>query len=622
MRAIWGLAAIVLSAGTAVAADSVKLDVDLTDAPRHIIRSKLTFPAHAGPMTLRYPEWLPGEHGPTGPIKNIAGVFIKANGKDIGWARDPKDMYAFRVDVPAGATEIEASLDLLDPAQVEGFSSGASTTAKLAILSWNQVVLYPDGVKGNAIDYEATLTLPAGWTYGTALPVATPRASGIAFKRVSLTTLVDSPVLAGEYMRTVVLDDRPGKKAVIDMAADARADLAVPPELEKAYARLVKEADALFGCRHYGEYHFLLTLSDHVPHFGLEHHESSDDRVYERSYLDPDRTRMMQNLLPHEYVHSWNGKFRRPADLLPDELGKPIDSTLLWVYEGMTQYLGWVLATRSGVRPLQEGLDRLAYAAAQLDTRGGRSWRNLEDTATAAQLLYESSDAWEAWRRGTDFYDEGLLIWLEADVTIRRLTGNKRSLDDFCKRFHGGGTGLPEVKTYTFDDVVSELNAIAPYDWAKFLNDRVKRRDHGAPMGGIEGGGWQLTYTDTPTSLIKSDEEVTDNLDLRYSLGFRLDKNGAIIDVQPESKAWAAGISPGMKLVAVNGRRFTKGVLRDAVKGTKPARATIKLLIEHDDYFREVSLDVDGGERYPTLTRKAGGDDVIGRILAPQAKKP
>jgi predicted metalloprotease with PDZ domain len=618
VRVAYSFAAIVFFAGAALAADTVKLDVDLTDAPRHIIHSTMTFQAHAGQMTLRYPKWLPGEHGPTGPIKNVAGIFVKANGKDIGWTREPKDMYAFRVDVPAGAGEIVASLDLLDPAQFEGFSSGASTTAKLAILSWNQVVLYPDGVREDQIDYEATLTLPGGWTFGTALPVAESRSSKVSFKPVSLTTLVDSPVLAGEYMRTVVLDDRPGKKAVIDMAADARADLAVPPELEKAYVKLVKEADALFGCRHYGEYHFLLTLSDHVPHFGLEHHQSSDDRVDERSYLDPDRTRLMQNLLPHEYVHSWNGKFRRPADLLPDELGKPIDSTLLWVYEGLTQYLGWVLASRSGVRPLQEGLDRLAYAAAELDTRGGRSWRNLEDTATAAQLLYESSDAWTAWRRSTDFYEEGMLIWLDADVTIRHLTKGQRSLDDFCKRFHGGGSGLPEVKTYTFADVVADLNAIAPNDWAKFLNDRVKRRDHGAPMGGIEGGGWQLTYSDTPTPFIKSTQDVTEKLDFRYSLGLLLDKTGAIVDVLPESKAWAAGISPGMKIVAINGRRFAKGPLRDAVKDTKPARATIKLLIEHDDYFREFSLDVEGGERHPVLSRKGSGEDVVGAILAPR----
>jgi predicted metalloprotease with PDZ domain len=610
------------SAAAAASADTVKLTVDLTRAPDHVVHATMRIPATPGPMTLRYPKWLPGEHGPTGPIKDIAGIFVKAGGKDIGWTRDPKDMFAFRIQVPAGVTEIEASLDLLSPMQTEGFSSGASTTAKLAVLSWNQVVLYPADAKGNAIKYEATLTLPAGWTFGTALPVKSARLPEIAFAPVSLTTLVDSPVLAGEFLRTVALDERQGRRVVIDMAADAQANLAIPAEMALGYRQLVKEADALFGVRHFGGYHFLLTLSDHVPHFGLEHHESSDDRVRERSFVDPDQKRVMLNLLPHEYVHSWNGKFRRPADLLPDEFGTPIDSNLLWVYEGLTQYLGWVLAGRSGVRTIAESLDDLALASAQLDARGGRSWRALEDTATAAQLLYETGEPWEAWRRGTDFYDEGTLIWLEADVTIRRLTKGKRSLDDFCKRFHGGGSGLPEVKTYAFADVVADLNAVAAYDWAGFLTERIKRRDHGAPLGGIDGGGWRLDYTDTRSPTLLSREEVTENVDVRYSIGLLLDKTGTIVDVIPDSNAWKAGVTPGMSLVAVNGRRYTKHVLRDAVHATKDAPASVKLLVEHDDFFREAAVEVRGGERYPVLTRAASGDDVIGAILAPQAKTP
>jgi len=616
--------ATILSGSAALAAgtDTVKVTVDMTLAAQHIVRATMRIPATPGPMTLRYPKWLPGEHGPTGPIKDIAGIFVKAGGKDIGWTRDPKDMFAFRVQVPTGVSEIEASLDLLVPTETEGFSSGASTTAKLAVLSWNQVVLYPANVKANAIKYEATLRLPAGWTIGTALPVRSTRFPEVAFEPVSLTTLVDSPVLAGEFLRTVVLDDRPGRRVVIDMAADAQASLAIPAELEQGYKRLVSEADALFGARHFGSYHFLLTLSEHVPHFGLEHHESSDDRVRERSFLDPDRKKMMLGLLPHEYVHSWNGKFRRPADLLPDDFATPIDSNLLWVYEGLTQYLGWVLAARSGLRTIPENLDDLAVASAELDARGGRSWRALEDTATAGQLLYETGHEWEAWRRSTDFYNEGTLIWLEADVTIRRLTKGKRSLDDFCKRFHGGGTGLPEVKTYAFADVVADLNAVAAYDWAAFLTERIRRRDRGAPMGGIEGGGWRLSYTDARSPLLLSREEVIEDVDVRYSIGLLLDKTATIVDVIPDSNAWNAGVAPGMTLVAVNGRRYTKHVLRDAIRATKDAPATVKLLLEHDDFFREASVEVRGGERYPVLTRASSGDDVLGAILAPAAKTP
>jgi predicted metalloprotease with PDZ domain len=615
------LAALVFCASAAKGADAVKLSVDLTSAPRHVLHATMRIPVSPGPMTLRYPKWLPGEHGPTGPIKDLAGMFVKANGKDIGWTRDPKDMFAFRVEVPAGSREIEASLDLLVPMATEGFSSGASATSKLALLSWNQVVLYPADRKANEINYEAELTLPPGWTFGTALPVKSAAGSSvIEFEPVTLTTLVDSPVLAGEFLRTEILDDRAGHRIVLDMAADAEADLAIPADLREGYKRLVKEADALFGARHFGNYHFLLTLSDRVAHFGLEHHASSDDRVRERSFIDPDQKRVMVGLLPHEFVHSWNGKFRRPADLMPDDFGAPIDSSLLWVYEGLTQYLGWVLAGRSGLRTVGDDLDDLARVSAELDAHFGRTWRPLEDTAVAGQLLYETEDAWEAWRRGTDFYDEGTLIWLEADVTIRKLTRGARSLDDFCKRFHGGGSGLPEVKPYGFADVVADLNAVAPNDWAGFLTERIKRRAPGAPLAGIEAGGWRLTYGDTRSAVVKSREEVFEQVDVRYSLGLLLDKNAVIVDVMPKSKAWERGVAPGMKLVAVNGRRYSKDVLRDAIAATKLTPTDVRLLLENDDYFREIPVEVRGGERYPALTRDGSSDDVLGAILAPRAE--
>jgi predicted metalloprotease with PDZ domain len=300
------------------------------------------------------------------------------------------------------------------------------------------------------------------------------------------------------------LDDASGHRVILDMAADAEADLALPHDMLEGYKHLVKEADALFGARHFASYHFLLTLSDEVAHFGLEHHQSSDNRVRERSFADPDRRTLMLGLLPHEFVHSWNGKFRRPADLMPDDFAAPIDSHLLWVYEGLTQYLGWVLAARSGLRTVDEDLQNLAETTAELDARGGRAWRSLEDTAVAAQLLFETDEPWRAWLRGTDFYNEGTLIWLDADVTIRKLTNGARSLDDFCKRFHGGGSGAAEVKTYTFDDIVADLNAVAPNDWAAFLKERLTRRGTGAPLGGIGAGGWSLGYGDTRSAYLKS----------------------------------------------------------------------------------------------------------------------
>jgi predicted metalloprotease with PDZ domain len=593
----------------------VQIAVDLTDAGRHLVHTRMTIPASPGAMTLRYPKWLPGEHGPTGPIKNIAGLVMTASGKTLDWTRDPREMYAFRVDVPAGAQSLEVAFDLLSSSDAPGFTSGASTTPKLALLSWNQVLLYPDGTKGDGIEYEARITLPPRWSFATALPLRAKEGSGAAFRPVTLTRLVDSPVLAGEHLKTIVLDERAdGGRVVLDMAADNPEALAIPPEMEAAYKGLVAEADALFGARHFVSYHFLLTISDQVAHFGLEHHESSDNRVRERAFLDPDVRKTMVGLLSHEYVHSWNGKYRRPADLNPDDFGSPVDSSLLWVYEGLTQYLGWVLAGRSGLRTAEASLDDLALASAQLDHRAGRRWRALEDTAVAAQLLFETPDAWGSWRRQVDFYDEGTLIWLEADVMIRRLTKGAKSLDDFCRRFHGGRGGGPEVKTYRFEDVAQALNAVAPHDWAGFLRDRVRRRGAGAPLGGIEQGGWRIGYQPTRTALQASLEEVYETSDLRYSIGVQLKKDGTVVDVVPESLGWKVGLGPGMKVVAVNELKFSPSRLRDAVRGG----GRVRLIVENGESFSISELPVEGGERYPRLTRGTG-EDLLGAILAPKS---
>ena len=584
-------------------AAQIQIAVDLTDASRHLVHTRLTIPASPGPMTLRYPKWLPGEHGPTGPIKNMAGRAMTASGKTLDWTRDPHEMYAFRVDVPVGASSIEVAFDLLSSSDPDGFTSGASMTPRLALLSWNQVLLYPDGKE---LEYQASLTLPPKWTFATALPVA----SGTSFRPVTMTTLIDSPVLAGEHMKTVKLDEH----VVLDMAADNPEALAIPPEMEAAYKALVAEADALFGTRHFASYHFLLTLSDQVAHFGLEHHESSDNRVRERSFLDPEVRKTMVGLLSHEYVHSWNGKYRRPADLNPGDVQSPVDSSLLWVYEGLTQYLGWVLAGRSGLRTTEASLENLALTTAALDRRAGRSWRPLEDTATAAQLLFDTEDRWESWRRQVDFYDEGTLIWLEADVTIRKLTKGAKSLDDFCKRFHGGTGGKPEVKTYRLEDVVEALNAVAPHDWAGFLRDRVKRRGDHAPLGGIEQGGWKLVYDPARTALQTSLEDVYETADLRYSVGVQVAKDGTVSDVVPDSPGWKVGLGPGMKILAVNELKFSPSRLRDAVRGG----GGLKLIAENGESVGTFDLKVDGGERYPRLIRGAG-EDLLGMILAPRS---
>ncbi|HYL96337.1 MAG TPA: M61 family peptidase, partial [Terriglobales bacterium] len=514
-RALVAVAAVLIFSLPSLAqpkAPSITLAVDATEAPRKIFHAKLTIPATAGTLTLYYPKWIPGEHAPDGPIVDLAGLKFTANGQPLNWRRDLLDMFTIHVEVPAGATTVEASLDYLSPAAERGFSGAASATARMTVVSFNQVLLYPKGWPADQISYTASLRLPQGWKFGTALPIANQGGEEIQFKPVSLYTLVDSPVIAGEYLKIVPLTaagEYPPQE--MDIAADSAAALDAPAEVWQNYRNLATQAYALFGARHYRDYHFLYSLSDHVAHFGLEHHESDDSRVGERGLVDADERKLDAGLLPHEYVHSWNGKYRRPADLTTPDYQKPMITTMLWVYEGLTSYLGDVLTARSGLWTPQDYRDSLAMIGAELDHRPGRTWRDLQDTNDAAQLLYFSSDAWDSWRRSTDFYDEGVLDWLWADVIIRQQTHNQKSLNDFCKQFYAGPTPPPShapmVKPYTFDELVNALSQIAPYDWRGFWHERLTTKVAHAPLGGIEGSGWRVVYTDTPSEISRLQEQ-------------------------------------------------------------------------------------------------------------------
>ena len=600
-----------------VAADEppVTIEVDAREAPRRIIHARLTVPASSGSLTLAYPKWLPGEHGPTGPISDMAGLRVSANGRGIAWHRDPVDMYAIHVDVPQGSAALEVALDYLAPADTGGFTSGGSTSENLAVLSWNQVLLYPKGRASDSVTFAASLRLPAGWKFGTALRVAREAGGRVEFAPVSLSTLVDSPVLMGAHFRTLSLLEEPIRHE-IHVAADSEAALAMPSELQAAYKRLVAETGSLFGARHYRAYSFLLTLSDHVAHFGLEHHESSDNRVGERGLIDEDARRVMSGLLSHEMTHSWNGKYRRPAGLATPDYEQPMVGELLWVYEGLTQYLGQVLAARSGLLSNDDFRENLALTAADMDHQRGREWRPLADTAMAAQILFGTPSAWRAWRRGVDFYPESVLLWLEADTVIRRESKGKKSLDDFCRLFHGGETGPPKVVPYTFEDVVAALDRVTPYDWRGFWRERLDVTTTGAPMGGIAASGWRLAYTDTVPRMQRAVETLRRHTDVRYSIGVSVAENGALSDVVPGSPADKAGMGPGMSLVAVNGRKWNRERLREAIRESKAGRA-VELLVENDDFFRTYRLDYNGGERYPRLEAEAGKPDVLGSIIRP-----
>ena len=601
------------------AAAPIRVSVDAREAGRHLLHAKLTIPAKPGPLVLAYPKWLPGEHGPTGPNVDIVGLTLTAAGKTIPWTRDARDVYQYRLEVPAGASVVEAALDFAIMTATGGFTSGGSSTDNLVIVSWNQVILYPAGPKGDDILFAPSLVLPEGWKSATQLET-TGSGSDLTYKPVSLTMLVDSPVLAGRFFRTVALTESGDPHPVrLNIAADSAAALDAKPEVLDRFKRLVAEATTLFGARHYRKYDFLLTLSDHTAHFGLEHHESSDNRLPERFLVDPEVFVIHADLLSHEMTHSWNGKYRRPRGLQANDYLQPIDSSMLWVYEGLTNFLGDTLAARSGLWTPEQARDALAWDAANLSAQPGRRWRPMVDTGTAAQLLYGAADAWQWDRRSVDFYEEGTLLWHEVDSILRERTGGKKSLDDFCKAFHGGAEGPPEVKWYDVDEVYRTLEGIASYTWKAFFEERVYGVRREPPIEWIERGGWRLTFTEEKPPSLKSREEVDDIADERHSLGFLLRKDAFVLDVFSGSPAAKAGLAPGMTIVAVNGRRYDRKLLETALREAKAGKGPIEILAENAEFFHTYKVDWTGGERYPRLERVEGKPDTLSEVLKPRA---
>jgi len=603
----------------------LRLQVDATDAPRRLFHVRMNIPAKPGPLTLLYPEWIPGEHAPTGPVVNLAGLKITSGDRPVAWRRDDVNMYAFHLDVPDGATALDVAFDFISPPDEQGFSSGSSATSRLAVINWNQLALYPQGAQPDDLQVQASLRLPDSWTFGTALPLRPTTGAEIDFEPASLTTLIDSPLAAGLWHNRVDLGTDLGAPHFLDIVGDSARAIEMGPDAIAAYKRLVAETGALFGARHYRDYHFLLTLSDHVAHFGLEHHESSDDRVGERTLIDDAPRKMSATLLSHEFVHSWNGKYRRPAGLASGEhdggYDFPMKGDLLWVYEGLTEYLGEILAPRSGLETPQEFLDSLAMTAAEMDAEKGRTWRPLADTAVDAQVLYEAGNDYENYRRSVDFYPEGALIWLEADVQIRQLSKGAKSLDDFCRAFFGGSGGVPAMKTYTFDDVAAALNSVQPYDWAGFLRARLDSTAEHAPLGGITGGGWRLIYNAIPSGMWTAAAEDHKLTDLSYSLGFKVKDDGSIVDVIMGGPAQQAGVAPSTQLIAVDNRQFTPAVLRAAVEATAAASKTLELLVKNGEYYEVRRIEYAGGEKFPSLVRDPAASDLLSQIIAPAAKK-
>lgn len=606
-------------APAAWAADNAKpitVEVDISDVGRKIFHSHLEIPVESGPLTLLYPKYIPGEHGPTGPVANVAGLHFTANGKDISWRRDLGDMYTYHLDIPNGVNTLRVDFDFLSPTGAGDFTAGVSVTPSIAALNWNQVLFYPADHNSDALTYEPSLKIPAGWKFATALEVDDRDGNVLEFKPVSLTNLVDSPVLAGRHFREVELSGGGKRKHYLDLIADSEAALDAPDDYLEKFGNLVVQAHKIFGAQHYEHYNFLWTLSDNTAHFGLEHHQSSDDRTEERSLVDPTLRMLTAGLLPHEYVHSWNGKYRRPANLATPEYQTPMKTDMIWVYEGLTSYYGDVLTARSGLWTNDQFRQALAYTAADMDYRPGRTWRPLQDAADDAQVLYGAPWAWSNWRRGVDFYSEGVLLWLAVDTKIRDLSNGSKSLDDFAQRFYGMNDGSYEVSAYTFDDIVANLNAVQSFDWQAFLEDKLDRKEYNAPLDGLQRSGWKLSYTDEPSEYLKGVESNDKLLQLTYSIGLLLNDEGDINDVLWNGPAFKAGLGAGMHLVAVNGREFSGQVLKDAIAAARNNKKAISLLVKNEDMYETYNVDYHGGLRYPALERIDGEPDRLEKIIA------
>ncbi len=596
---------------------TLKLSVDATDLERRIFRVRETVPvAGAGPMTLLFPKWLPGKHSPVGELDKLAGLAISSNGRRLDWVRDPVEVAAFTVQVPTGIKSLDIEFQYLSP--TVGDQGRVVVTPEMLNVQWNNMALYPAGYFARQVQVEASLKLPKGWGYGTALESAASVDGIVTFRPVSFETLVDSPVFAGRWFRKIDLDPAGRSPVTLNVMADDPGLLEISPKQLQAHRDMIIQADKLYGARHFDHYDLLLSLSDRMGSIGLEHQRSSENGTSSRYFLDWDKLAASRDLLPHEYSHSWNGKFRRPADLWSPNFNVPMRDSLLWVYEGQTQYWGYVLAARSGLLTKQEVLDAIGMTAASLDNRIGRTWRQLADTTNDPIIAMRRPQPWTSWQRSEDYYAEGQLIWLDADTLIREKTSGKKSLVDFAKAFFGVRDGDWSPLTYGYEDVVTALNGVVALDWDTFLKARLESHGPGAPLDGLAKGGYRLIYTETPTDYFKSVEARRKLTDLTFSLGMALNKEGEITAVQWEGPAFDVGLTIGQKIIAVNGYAFDPDRLKDAVTAATGNKGGVEIIVKSGDRFQFLKIPYNGGLKYPRLERISGVPDRLGDILAPR----
>jgi predicted metalloprotease with PDZ domain len=592
------------------------LNVDATDLSQQIFRMHMTIPVKPGPLTLLYPQWLPANHGPNGPITQLAGLKFTANGKPVAWTRDPLHVYAFHLTVPEGATTLEADYQYLSPLDT---SQGRITmTDDILGVQWISTTLYPAGYVARGVNVQANLKLPAGWQYATALETDNRAGDDVHFKTSDLETLMDSPLFAGRYVKRFDLDPGGKVRVTLNVFADTPESLEAKPEQIAPHRALVQQAYKLYGSYHYDHYDFLLALSDEFGGIGREHHQSSENGVKPGYFTEWAKGEAGRELLPHEYTHSWDGKFRRPAGQNVPDFNTPMDNELLWVYEGQTQYWGNVLAARSGLVSPAGARDALAASAARYDSVTGRAWRTVQDTVYDPIMNARRPLGWANWQRSEDYYVEGMLIWLDVDTRIREMSGDSRSLDDFARAFYGVNNGSHLPAFYTFDDVVATLNKVQPYDWAAFLRTKLDGHGPGAPLDGLARAGWKLVYTDTPTDYMKGADERNKSLDLTYSLGFTVAQDGAVRNVVWDALAFRAGLAANSTVMAVNDRVYKPELLKAAIKEAKDAKdgKPIRLLVRKGNVLRTIALDYRDGLRYPHLERIPGTKDRLTSIFA------
>ena len=595
---------------------AMTLQVDVTDIDRAIFQVRQIIPVEQGkPLILLYPQWLPGKHGPRGALAEMTGFMIRAGGNALRWTRNPVQVYAFHVDVPAGTASVDVEFQFTAP--VRESEGRINVTPNMMNVQWEQVAVYPAGHFTRAIQVKPSITLPEGWTGVAALDGAKISGNRIEYGVTDFETLVDSPMFAGPHYKKWDL----GNNVTLNVWADNAKYLEAKPEQIAAHRALVDESIILFGSKHFDRYEFLLGLTEELGGVGLEHHRSSENTRETDYFTEWDDNMSERGLLPHEFTHSWNGKFRRPATMWTPDYSTPMRDNLLWMYEGQTNFWDLVLGARSGLQSKEMVLGEWAKYAEFYAEQPGRTWRSVEDTTHDPIFGARKPKPFASQARGEDYYNESSLIWLDADMTIRQLSKGKKSLDDFAKAFFGVRDADWGVLTYDFDEVVRTLNAVQPYDWAKFLDTKLRQPGQPAPLNGLEKGGYKLVWKEEPNIFDKESMKESNVFNLTHSLGITLNKDATITSVMWNSPAFRANIVSGAKIIAVDGYAYSKDGLTSAIKAAKDNKTPVRLLIERNKRYTQIDIAYSGGLRYPHLEAIGQGETAIDRLLSPRRPK-